>query len=47
MGTAKTIGNDLKRRFHAGEIHIAQIFERGTEARAEQDGGFRHASIFP
>lgn len=45
VGTAKAIGNDLKCRLDAGKIRIAQVFERGPEARAEQDRGFRHVSI--
>ena len=47
VGTAKTFGNELRRRFHAGEIRITQICERLTKARAEQNDGSRHASIFP
>ena len=47
VGPAKTTGNGLKRCFDAGKIRLAQFFERRAKARAEQDDGFRHASIFP
>ena len=47
MGTAKTIGNELKRRFDPADIHLVQVLERGLEPRAKQNVGSRHALVFP
>lgn len=47
VGITETIGNDLKSCFDTGKIRIAQFFEPRAKACAEQDGEFRHASIFP
>ena len=44
---AETFGNGLKRRFNTSQVRVAQISERRTETRAEQNDEFRHASVFP
>ena len=43
---AEAVGNYLKSGLDAGEIRFTHMLERGVKARAKQDGGSRHASVF-
>ena len=43
---AEAVGQDSQRLLHPGHIRVAQVLERGEKARAEQNGGFSHVSVF-
>jgi len=43
---AETVGKDPQRLLHARHIRVAEVLERGEEARTEQDGGFSHGLAF-